>query len=586
MKKLLLKTMLLLCALVAGMSSAWAEDEKFYTLTPKTGTNNSYAGDCDVDVDGITWNLTGNSTLTPWRIGGKSLSNVDRALYSKTAISENVSKIEVTHGAASNITVNSWTVIVATDAEFTNIVSTLTPSFEASTTTTINRPAGKDWTNCYYKFVYNVTVEDKNSNKYLQFSEAKFYKDADSGSSDPVAVTGVSLNKTSLELEVDGTETLTATVAPNNASNKGVNWTSSDEDVATVADGVVTAVAVGTATITVTTDEGDFSASCNVTVREAKNYTTLPFNWEGGISSDFTSLEGVTVNGLGSDYAAGNAPYRIKFDNTGDYIQIKTDSQIGKVSIDVKMIGGKDASSITVKESTDGTEFTDVQTLSISGKQNDILSLETTNAFASTSRYIRLVFTKGSNVGVGPISVEKGITITSAGYATLYTPVALDFSGVDGLTAYTAVKDGDVVRLTQVSNVPANTGVVLEGAAGTYSIPAIATSTTAKGELTGNATAPTAYNAESGITYYVLASTGSGVEFRPVSEGEIAAGKAFLKVTGSGVHSYSVAFGDETGISEAVSDVKAGAIYDLSGRRVVKPTRGLYIVNGKKIMVK
>ena len=180
----------------------------------------------------------------------------------------------------------------------------------------------------------------------------------------------------------------------------------------------------------------------------------------------------------------------------------------------------------------------------------------------------------------------KPVTISEVGYATLFTPVALDFSGVDGLTAYTAVKDGDVVRLTQVSNVQANTGVVLEGAAGTYSIPAIATSTTAKGELTGNATAATAWNAESGYTYYVLASTGSGVEFRPVSEGEIAAGKAFLKVTGSGVHSYSVAFGDETGISETVSDVKAGAIYDLSGRRVVKPTRGLYIVNGKKIMVK
>ena len=178
-------------------------------------------------------------------------------------------------------------------------------------------------------------------------------------------------------------------------------------------------------------------------------------------------------------------------------------------------------------------------------------------------------------------------TITSAGYATLYTPVALDFSGVDGLTAYTAVKDGNVVRLTQVSNVPANTGVVLEGAEGTYSIPAIATSTTAKGELTGSATDATAWDAESGdYTYYVLASTGSGVEFRPVSEGEIAAGKAFLKVADGGVHSYSVAFGDETGISEAVSDVKAGAIYDLSGRRVVKPTRGLYIVNGKKIMVK
>ena len=186
-------------------------------------------------------------------------------------------------------------------------------------------------------------------------------------------------------------------------------------------------------------------------------------------------------------------------------------------------------------------------------------------------------------------SAKVSVTVSAVGFATLFTPAALDFSGVDGLTAYTAVKDGDVVRLTQVNDVPANTGVVLEGAAGTYSIPAIATSSTAKGELTGNATEATAWNAESGYTYYVLAaSTGSGVEFRPVSEGEIAAGKAFLKVaTGGTVHAFNVVFGDETGISEVVrGGEKGSAIFDLSGRRVAKPTKGLYIVNGKKILVK
>ncbi len=230
----------------------------------------------------------------------------------------------------------------------------------------------------------------------------------------------------------------------------------------------------------------------------------------------------------------------------------------------------------------------------------EAVSTETTGAKAVTNEYeIAPKYQAAGNVYVLKVGSNHNtqitkiqifgyvpVEITAAGYATLFTPVALDFSEVAGLTAYTAAKDGDVVRLTQVSNVPANTGVVLEGAAGTYSIPAIASSTTATGELTGNATDATAWDAESGYTYYVLASTGSGVEFRPVSEGEIAAGKAFLKVNGSGVHSYSVAFGDETGISETVSDVKSSAIYDLSGRRVVKPTRGLYIVNGKKIMVK
>ena len=144
-----------------------------YTLTPTNGSNNSYTGNCDVSVDGITWNLTGNSQINPWRIGGKSLNNTDRALYSKTALNKNVSKIEITHGAASSITVNSMTVIVSKNADFSSPVSTLTPNFAANGTVTVNRPDGKDWSNCYYKFIYNVTVSGS-SNKFIEFTKAVF----------------------------------------------------------------------------------------------------------------------------------------------------------------------------------------------------------------------------------------------------------------------------------------------------------------------------------------------------------------------------------------------------------------------------
>lgn len=155
------------------------QSEEVYTLTPASGSNNSYAGNCDIAIDGITWNLTGNSQMHPWRIGGKSLDAVDRELYSKTAISEEVSKIEVTHGAASGITVNSWTVIVASDAEFEKIISTLTPEFVASDTTTISRPSDVSWKNAYYKFIYNVTVT-VTSNKFLEFTQATFYYEQES----------------------------------------------------------------------------------------------------------------------------------------------------------------------------------------------------------------------------------------------------------------------------------------------------------------------------------------------------------------------------------------------------------------------
>jgi hypothetical protein len=147
-------------------------------------------------------------------------------------------------------------------------------------------------------------------------------------------------------------------------------------------------------------------------------------------------------------------------------------------------------------------------------------------------------------------------TISAVGWATLYTPYALDFSAVEGLTAYTATCSENVVTLTPVDNVPANTGVVLKGAEGNYMIPLTASSTTAQGHLKGSATAATTWNAYDGYNLYVLTSVDEGVnvQFNPVISGSIAAGKAFLKVSGgaSSAHAMNVVFADDvTGISEA-----------------------------------
>ena len=84
-----------------------------------------------------------------------------------------------------------------------------------------------------------------------------------------IYVTGVTLNKATLALAPAGTSTLVATVNPSFADDVTVIWTSDTEAVATVEDGVVTAVADGTATITVTTTDGEFTAECEVTVTTA-----------------------------------------------------------------------------------------------------------------------------------------------------------------------------------------------------------------------------------------------------------------------------------------------------------------------------
>lgn len=100
----------------------------------------------------------------------------------------------------------------------------------------------------------------------------------------PVTVTGVSVDNTTLSLTEGGEpSTLVATVAPSTATNKNVVWSSSDTSVATINGGIVTPVAAGTATISVTTEDGSKTATCVVTVNAA---STVSFgsNSNGSIS--------------------------------------------------------------------------------------------------------------------------------------------------------------------------------------------------------------------------------------------------------------------------------------------------------------
>ena len=117
------------------------------------------------------------------------------------------------------------------------------------------------------------------------------------------SVTGVTLNKSSIDIAVGGSETLTATINPSGASNTEVEWFSDDEDVATVEDGVVSGIAEGTTTITVVTDDGGFSDTCEVTV----STSAVTYDWSETAITDLTSSdEFVIVGDNGSTYAMSN----------------------------------------------------------------------------------------------------------------------------------------------------------------------------------------------------------------------------------------------------------------------------------------
>jgi uncharacterized protein (TIGR02145 family) len=110
------------------------------------------------------------------------------------------------------------------------------------------------------------------ANGYLNVAEIEFY----SGSTGNVAVTSVTVAPTSASINVGGTQQLTASVAPANATNQTVSWGSGNTGVATVSSsGLVTGVAAGSATITATTQDGGYTATCAVSITSGGGGTKL-----------------------------------------------------------------------------------------------------------------------------------------------------------------------------------------------------------------------------------------------------------------------------------------------------------------------
>ena len=138
-----------------------------------------------------------------------------------------------------------------TESEWENISDATTTSYTtAATTTNMN---GYQY-RCVVTGSGGVSVISQTATLTVQAKPAS------------VPVTGVTLDKTTLELFTGGSATLTATVQPDDATNKNVTWQSDNANVATVENGKVTAKAAGTATITVTTEDGCKTATCQVTV--------------------------------------------------------------------------------------------------------------------------------------------------------------------------------------------------------------------------------------------------------------------------------------------------------------------------------
>ncbi len=153
----------------------------------------------------------------------------------------------------------------------------------------------------------------------------------------PIAVTSVSLSSNSETVKEGKTVTLTATVSPSNATNKAVNWSSSNTSVATVNGGTVTGVSAGSATITVTTVDGSKTATCTVTVTAASaggeetfsiSYTDLPTTYQTG-STVYTADSGIKFQA----YNCANYSSKMQFKASSGYLQTTEELELQSITI-------------------------------------------------------------------------------------------------------------------------------------------------------------------------------------------------------------------------------------------------------------
>lgn len=176
------------------------------------------------------------------------------------------------------------------------------------------------------------------------------------------------------------------------------------------------------------------------------------------------------------------------------------------------------------------------------------------------------------------------VNVTDAGYATYYSENPLDFTGT-GLTAYIAEVNGSAVSFTEVTSVPAKTGVLVKGDKGAYTVNVVSSST----DVSTNAFVGVLdYTKVKNTGIYVLMNGANGVGFYKTTADAftVSARTAYLPATASG--RAFIGFDDETTGIKTVSNAAEnnGMIFNLNGQRVSSPKGGLYIKNGKKVIIK
>lgn len=343
----------------------------------------------------------------------------------------------------------------------------------------------------------------------------------------------------------------------------------------------------------------------NASAQNAK----LPFSFNG-TSSEAKKTDGLSLSLAKTDYR--NVP-KLKFDATGNYLTLSFDGAADKVSYTIKLSASKNTDimkgSFAVQYSLNGTDWIDIKTYTQLKHQE---TLNENVSVPTKAQHLRWIYTNKNvgNIGLGNIKVTAKtgtFTITPAQYGTYYTEDA--FVMPEGVTGYT-ITSADSKTLNFNGNyvagktVPAKTALLLKAdekpaADKNFTYTIVNSDEVAPTDnLLHGSVAEATTNVDGAYAYYKLANPTEGIGFYYGAEDGGAfkngAHKAYLAVMTKAMSQMRGFSFDSmtTGINHVVANAehaKSTVIYDLNGRRVNSlnaAAKGVYIVNGKKVIVK
>lgn len=698
----LLKTTLLLCALIVGSLSGWADDTTDeLTSNDFSATSTTYVGFSDVaKTSGAAY--AGNSGKTS--SGGIQLrsKNSNSGIVSTTSggkvksititVESGTNTIDIygsntAYTSASDLYNNSkqgtklgsltttGTVAVTGDYEYVGIRSnsgalyitkveitwTSDPTIIPSTSSlTFGEVAATD----SKEMIFTVTPANLTGGLTIASSNNKYTVSptsipADAKGAQKITVTA---NPTSVNDNMDGkitisgkdfaddTEvTLSTTVirkspalafdptsvtltrgdvftAPTFSKDAGISFSSisfssSYNDVANVSDeGVISlGTSTGTAIIKANFEQTDVyaagTATCTVTVNpagvtpepNASGYYEKVTDASGLEDGDYLIVYEATKVALDGNLASD------KVDKVGDIISFTYDT-----SNNIEVTDDTEAAEFEIKAISEGNYSIKSKTNSYylthteSGNTLDTSEDETTNSitfsgdgdaiikvgnynirYNSSSNQTRFrYYTSGQKdiqlykkvAGAARSNID--IFVSAAGYSTYASNFDLDFTSVTDLKAYIAKEDNGI-KMVQINKVPKNTGILLRATDGgdkTYSVPTATTTDDVTGNLfvRGNDEAVVTGN---GPYNYILNVVNNQLGFYKAYGNTVAKNRAYLQTTVAASR-INLNFDEETtGIAEVKTNAKSD-IFNINGQRVEKAAKGLYIMNGKKFIVK